>query len=186
MEELQDYSGEFIRNLRRQDFSKDALVNAWLTAAKLYIGIDGIWTNLVRERYGQEVAFEMDLEVWDQATVLGARRAVEAMNIQGNDVAAVFKAWQWDPATAGIADIDCDLKDSNHGILTFKRCLSLEYFERHADTVLQRFVCEEMEEREIIKFCHYFNPDIKVKCLKIPPRKSKNEIACQWEITLDR
>ena len=54
----------------------------------------------------------MDLQVWDQATVLGARRAVEAMNIKGNDVAAVFKAWQWDPATAGIADLELDLKDN--------------------------------------------------------------------------
>jgi hypothetical protein len=37
MEELKDYSGEFRRDIKLQDFSKDALVRLWTAASKLYI-----------------------------------------------------------------------------------------------------------------------------------------------------
>jgi len=184
MRELKDYSGEFRSDISMHDFSKDTLVQAWIAAAKLYIGIDGIWNTVVRERYGDQVALDLDAEVWRRNTPLEVRRVREAMSISGDDVAALLKTYQCDPGVTGVAEIECELRNRNHGVLTFRRCLSLEYFERHGDEALQKFACE-LDVREIPNYAHLFNPNIKVKCLKLPPRKSRDEIACQWEFKIE-
>ena len=181
MEELQDYSGELKPDLKMHDFSKDALVRAWYAAAKLYIGLDGLWYTLIRERFGEQMALELDTELWKRAAHLEVRRVREAMNIWGDDVASVLKFLQVDPGGGGILDLKCELKHRNDGILTVTRCRGLEYFERHGETAAQKNACEVLDAEGFAQAAHFFNPNIKVTPLKLPPRKSQNEIACQWE-----
>ena len=186
MKELQDYSGSFRPDLKLQDLSKDALVRMWQAAAKLYIGIDGLWYTLVKERFGEKMAMDLEQEIWRRATPIEARRAAAALNIHGNDVAACFKTWQTDPGAAGNLDIEFELKNSNHGIFTVKRCSSLDYFERHhysEETI--RWMCQDIDQKEFESFAHVFNPNIKVTPLLLPPRKSTDKIACQFEIELE-
>ena len=182
---MKDESGEFRPKLKMQDFSKDTLVRLWQAASRCYVGIDGIWTALMRERFGDKLAFELDTEVWRRNTPMELRRVREAANIQGDDVAAVFKAWQCGPASAGIMETEYDLKNRNHGILTVRQCRSLDYFERHGEEALQKFVCEVVDMQEIAVYAHIFNPKINVTALKLPPRGSKEEIACQWEFKME-
>jgi hypothetical protein len=49
MSDLEDYSGEFRPDLNMQDFSKDALVRLWQAGGKLYIGLDGLWYNMMTD-----------------------------------------------------------------------------------------------------------------------------------------
>lgn len=81
-------------------------------------------------------------------------------------------------------ELDLVLKNKNHGIMTVKRCLSLDYFERHNDTGLRELGCEILDKEIIPEYARLVNPDIRTTCLKLPPRKSKEDIACQWEFTL--
>ncbi len=184
MAELQDYSGEFNPNLIMQDFSKDALVRAWVTAAKLYIGIDGVWYTLIKERFGEQMASELERELWKRAAPLEFRRVTEAMNIKGDDVATLFKSLQVDPGAEGVMDLEYELKDKNHGIFTVRGCRSLDYFERHGDTALMEMGCG-IDVWAFSEYARYFNHRMKTTCLKLPPRKSKDEIACQWEFRLE-
>ena len=186
MGELPDYSGELKPDLKMQDFSKDALVRLWQAAGKLYVGLDGLWYSLIRERLGEQMARELDRELWKRAAHLEVRRVREAMNIWGEDVASVFKFLQVDLGGGAIwPDFECALKDRNHGILTIKRCRGLEYYERHGETTLQKHACEVLDVEGFEDAAHLFNPNIKVTALKLPPRKSKDEIACQWEFKLE-
>jgi len=43
-------------------------------------------------------------------------------------------------------------------------------------------MCHHVEGFEIDKYFHVFFLDVKVTPLKLPPRKSRDEIACQWEV----
>jgi len=70
MGELKDYSGELKSDLKLQDFSKDALVRLWQAAGKLYVGLDGLWYSLIRERFGEQTARELDRELWKRAAHL--------------------------------------------------------------------------------------------------------------------
>jgi hypothetical protein len=50
----------------------------------------------------------------------------------------------------------------------------------------EKLICQEMEPKIMGIVAHYFNPNIRVTPLKMPPRKSKDEIPCKWEFKLER
>ncbi len=185
-EKLSDYSCELRPVLRYEDFSSEALVRLWIATAKSYILIDAIWMDAVRKRYGDEIARELDMEVWRTVTPHDVRRITEAMNITGKDVAAVLKFLQVEPGAGAVfPECECELLDPNHGILTVKRCLGLDYCERHESWDTLQYACEVLDAECIPQAAHCINPDIKVIPLKLPPRQSKDEPACIWEFKLD-
>jgi len=186
MKELKDYSGEFRGDIRLEDFSKDTLLRLLYATARQYLGIDAVWNSVVKEKFGGHIARDLEMEVWRRATSTEVLRTMGAMNIQGDDIAALLKVLQCAPGTAGIMDLDCEMRGKNHGILTVKRCSSLEYFERHGDIEGIRFACQQLEtEVGYPETAHAVNPKIEVTPLKRPPRQSKDEIACQWEFKLE-
>ncbi len=183
MKELEDYSGEFRPDLRMEDFSKKALQRLWTTGAKMFVGIDGIWLTVLREKLGDKKAYEMATEMWKRGVKMEVRFSREAMNIRGDDVASLLKNCQIDPGVAGIMEVECELKDKNVGILTVKSCRALDYFERHAHEELLKHGCG-LDVWAYEMYAKEFNPKIKTTCLKLPPRKNREEIACQWEFRM--
>ena len=194
MAELKDYSGKFDPDLTLVDFSKEALISLLVAAGKLYLGIDGIWTGLMRQKFGDKAAFDYDKEVWfSKGLELDIKQTCDALNIKGNDLTALFKYLQFGPAFAVIyvgpppqfePRVTFEMKNKAHGIMTVTRCNSLEYFERHKDSALQKMACEEIDLPAFQWIAKRFNPKIEVESLKLPPRKSAKEIACQWEFRL--
>ena len=184
MKELEDYSGEFSPDVRPKDFSKDALLRFLDTAARLYLGLDGIWFALMIKKFGDQVAKELVREAWLRATPIEIGRTMAAANIKGDDVATLFKAYQCDPAITGVNDVQFELKDKNHGIFTVKHCVTLDSFERRGDVEAIKFACGLDTEMWSVT-CTPVNPKIKVTLLKRPPRERKDDIACQWEFRLD-
>ena len=181
MRNLLDYSVEFDPQLKLQDFSKDALIRLLVAASKLYTGVDPLWVAAMRKRFGDRVAFDYDKEIWQTGTLNEVRRVAKALNITGNDVAAVFKYFQFSPGFGVLFDIDWDLKDRNHGIMTVTRCNGVIWWERTKEHALQKFTCEEIERPMFQRIAEYFNPGMKATALKLPPRKSEDDIACRWE-----
>jgi hypothetical protein len=180
VKELQDYSGEFKPDLKMTDFSKDALIRLWNVGGKLMITLGGIWYSIAKERFGDQVAVELDGEAWQKLTKPNFERVAKAMNIKGNDVATVFKVLQCDPGGSPISEMDFDLKDKNHGILTIPRCRPLEAAERDGDIVRMKSGCDACT-KYFPRWAHFVNPDMNVIPLKLPPRKSQDEVACRWE-----
>ena len=195
MAEAKDYSGEFNPNLRLTDFSKEALIKLLISTSKAYLGVDGLWTTMMRGKVGDRAAFDLDKEMWfSKGLEHDIKRTVEPMNIEGHDIATLFKYWQVCPSFAVAytgpppdfrPNVHFELKNRNHGIMTVERCFSLEYFERHQDGPLQKLACEEIDLPAWEWLAHRFNPNIKVRPLKMPPRKGEDAIACQWELTLE-
>ena len=181
---LKDYSGEFIPDIRLQDFSKDALVRLVEAASKDYIGLDGLWLAAIRRRYGDKVAFDCSKEVWDVGYLHEIQRGTRAMNISGDDIATMFKYFQIDPGFGAMFKVKCELRNPDLGVVTVTHCNTLNYAERHKKPELQKLACVELDLPLFAKTAHLFNPNIKVKPLKLPPRKSPDEIACQWEFSI--
>ena len=152
--------------------------------------MDGLWYDLVRNKLGEQTAAEWSSEIWLKrgAAEIDVARVLQALNIsEGKDVATLLKMFQCDPGTAGCIDIECELKNENLGILTCKRCRPLETFERHgeADAFKQKHACEVTCVQGMQKTGECVNPRMKSRPLKLPPRKNKDEIACQWEFKLE-
>jgi len=187
MAELNDYSGPFRPDAKLQDFSKDAILNLWRTGSLIYMMLGGLWFDVVKDKVGIEKALEWEKEVWLKrgGCENDIRVSMDALNIHGNDVAALLKAFQFAPGEAGWIDIACELKNPNHGILTATRCPALEIFEATGDTVRQKHACEDICVPGMQLTAQYINPQMKCRAAKLPPRNSPDEIACQWEFVLD-
>ena len=187
MTELRDYSGPFRPDLKLTDFSKDLLARAWVETGNLYLMTDGMWGSVVGEKYGDQVSVELDIEMWHRLMPLDIQRWKKLLNLGGDDVENVFKFLQPHPLLT-IYEYQLDLKNSDHGILTISRCPTLEYFERHQRTAIMEACCcdpKGLEWQMFQTIAHSFGPKIKVTPLKLPPRKSKDEIACQWDFKLE-
>lgn len=187
MEELRDYGGPFRPDLELQDFSKEALIKLIRAAGRIYGGLDQLWYQRVRDRFGQEVSDELQHEVWygeGGGCDLEIRSLTTDMGFGGDDVASYMKVMQLLPAMATLMDIEFDLKHSNHCIMTVRRCRPLEHYERLGETELQKNLCEVLEQVGYQEGARRFNPRMEVRALKLPPRKSPDEIACQWEFRI--
>lgn len=182
--EISDYSGEFIPNLQYEDFSKDALIRMLGEYSRVYVALDGFYHSFLTERFGLEEAGRLGAEMWLKAGRLSIRRLKEVLDIGGNDVETLFKWLQVDPAfSSGVYERSLELKDRNHGIITVTKCPSLEYFEKQGDG-REVTICQGEETDLFIGWPKLVNPEIEVTCLKIPPRSSRDDIACQWEYKL--
>ena len=187
---LQDYSGEYIPELQYENLSKQTLVKLARQYSKLLVAIDGIWNNVVAKEVGFEKALDWETEVWERYYALDLPRIAEILNIQGDDVVTALKLMQFTPDgynTGGQYVADIDVRSKNDVIFTIARCRTLEYFERHGhDYSIKRICCKGgVEELAFKKYTQFFNPNIQVTGLKLPPRKSPDDIACQWEFKLE-
>jgi len=184
MEELKDYSGEFRPDLKMTNFSKEALVRLWHASGHMYTSQAQCWHDVIEERYGREVVEEIETEVWRRQSPKEVGICRRAMNIMGEDVASVLKHLQIDPGAGAIwpeNGFEVRLKDKNTGVLTIKNCVALNYLEKTGNRAYQKLACEVLDGEGFADAARVFNSKIKTTPLKLPPRKSNDEIACQWE-----
>jgi hypothetical protein len=76
-----------------------------------------------------------------------------------------------------------EVKNDKLGILTVIQCSTLEALEREGEGREKTF-CKNVEPVMFRMYVDCFNSQIEVNCLRVPPRKSKDEIACQWEFKM--
>ncbi len=187
MKELQDYSGEFRPDAKLGDFSKDTILKLWRTSSLIYMMLGGLWFDVVKDKVGVEKALEWEKEVWLKrgGCENDIRVSMDTLDIKGNDVATLLKAFQFAPGEAGWIDIECELKHNNHGILTATRCPALEILEATEDTVRQNHACVDICVPGMQLTGEYINPKMTCRALKLPPRSNPDEIACQWEFKIE-
>lgn len=180
-----DYRGPFDPNLRYEDFSKEALIKLLVQYSSSYQMLLGAWYDVMRNKYGDKAAIECDIAQWMITGPMVARFVSKGLDIEGDDVEALFKRFQVDPGfPLGLFDIEWDLKNPNHGVFTVKKCRGLEFYEKEGKG-FDYPLCHEVEPPTFTNTAHWTNPNIKVTPLKLPPRKSRDEIACQWEFKLE-
>jgi hypothetical protein len=182
MIERKDYAGAFQLDLKLEDFSKEALIQLVRAAAKLYGGLNQYWYKAVKDKLGEDRANEIQEYVWVKkgASEAEIQAVCNAMNIAGHDVPDYFKFFQCTPVNATMIDMEFEVKDNNHGILTVTRCVPLLVWERNHESGIQKHMCEVVERMGFQIGATMFNPRMKATPVKLPPRQSKNDIACQW------
>ncbi len=184
MEEIKDYNGPFRPDIRYEDFSKETLAKLLQAYCREILTIDTYWQEQMRERIGEETARECLIQNWCRIGKHEMRWTMDALNIQGNDLEAYVKANQFVPSFApGIYDYDWELKDKNHAILTVRHCPAFAALKKNVEKL--DWVCQVLEDAAINAYTEAIDPNIKVNALKVGFKGEPDEIACQWEFTLD-
>ena len=182
MKELKDYSTEFDPNLRFEDFSKDILVGLLKLYSRLLVTLDGLWYLSVKERAGNEEAMTCDKWVWERALRYMTQDIAELIKVPGKDVVDFMKVLQARPMHLVIEE-KMEVINRNDVVLTVTHCPTLEALEREGEG-REGTHCELACSLMRRKHAQLFNPDMEVRCLKLPPRKGDGDICCQWEYRL--
>lgn len=184
MPELNDYSGPFNPDLKFEDFSKDFLLRLMHLWQYAWLQMAGTWYDAIKKRWGDEAANECEQEAWVKMAERVNPRYAKMANIQLNTVLDSLKAAQLplDNSIGALFPVEYEIKNPNHVIMTVKECRTLTYMERSAPERIYP-LCHINEKPILEKY--YINPKIKLTPLKLPPRKSPDEIACQWDIKLE-
>ena len=174
--ELKDYSGDFMSGQNTDEtakkFSKESLAAITEAGGRLTGIVDGIYTSVCQLKWDRELAYEMEREQWQRTVRVDVRRVREAVGIEGDDVGTLFKCYQCMPAfVVRCPEVEYDLKDKNHGILTIKQCRSLDYCVRHGQDALQKHLCESLDVEGFQEMANCVNPGIKASPLKLPARQ---------------
>lgn len=180
MNKLNDYSGEFIQDIEMGDFSHDTLVKLLDVYAKLYIALDGFWYLTVKDRITNDEALACDIGAWLKQTRYEAKRISEALNIRGNDVVSMMKVLQISP---WFRHMKCrtEIFDGRRAVITVNYCPTLDALEKEGQGREDQ-ICNLVDQQMFKQYAAYFNKGIEVKMLKSPPRKSKDEVCCIWEM----
>jgi hypothetical protein len=179
MEKLSDYSKVLIPELRLEDFSQDTLAEIARLYAKLFLGLDGLWYRRVRDRFGEEGALICDAETWEDIVRYETVMIRRYLKIKGNDLAALLKTTQLSPWFQ-LTRSHIELKDKNSAVLTVNYCPTVDALENKGEGSENR-VCQSICPKIYQGIAALFSPNISVKCLKTLPRKSKDDVCCQWE-----
>jgi len=166
------------------DYDEKTLALLWNHAALAYMLGTDRWYTGTRKRYGNEAAQALEKEVWIErgAAEHDLRIGQRAMGITGNTVESLLRSFQLAPGEVGILDVEFELEDENHGILTHHACPALDRFE-HFDDARRQHCCDICLAGMPISG-EMLNPKIECKPLKLPPRVDSNDIACRWEYRL--
>lgn len=182
MKKLNDYSGDLVPNLKLSDFSSETLAETLKSYGRIYMALDGFWYLSVREHISNEAALAADIQAWEKICKYEMAVITKQLNIHGNDVIALMKAVQMTPWIRNM-EFNIGIKNDNHGILTITRCPVLEALEKEGEG-REIGSCHIVGTKVCESYASFFNPNITVTALKLPPRNSKDEVACQWEFSL--
>lgn len=183
MAELTDYSGRLKTDLKFDDFSRDLLLKTIEVYREYAYMIDAFWYMGVMAKRGAEEASLYNRQNIKKSTEYEIDKISKVLNIKGNDVEAYFKIMQLRPMQV-VLTTQYELKNPEHGIYTILKCPVLERVEREGEG-RERIICH-VDHVESVKVCaELFNPKMKTRPLKLPPRKSPDEIPCQWEFKIE-
>jgi hypothetical protein len=181
VEKFKDYSGDFCKDLKLSDFSPPALVKLLDVYSKLYIALDGFWYMTLKDKYSNKEALSCNIVAWEEISKYQIAKIAQGLNIQGHDVETLMKALQLTPWFQH-TKYQIEMNGHNFSTLTISYCHTLNALEREGQG-REAEICRQVHPMIFQNSASFFNPDIKIKCLKSPPRDNKDGICCKWQFT---
>ncbi|MFC2000798.1 DUF6125 family protein [Chloroflexota bacterium] len=184
MAELNDYSGPFKPDLTFDDFSKEFLLKLMTLWQFAWLHMNTSWFEVVKERFGIDAAIKCNLQAIVEASERVYPRYPKVAGYEPTTVREAMKSLQLGTVNniGGLFPSEYEFKSDNHLIWTIVQCRGLLAHERRAPEMIYP-TCHILEKAILKK--QLINPRIKVTPLKLPPRESYDEIACQWELKLE-
>jgi hypothetical protein len=143
---------------------------------------DGLYFLGIEERYGTEVATEIDANVWAVMGKIEARKLKEFLGITTTDIPSMMHALQYTTWALDLEDKEIII-EQHHAVLRNIRC---RVQTTRKNKGLDEFGCKPVRFGFLKAFAKEFNPDIIVQCTICPPDKHPEDLWCQWEFTLSK
>ena len=170
-------------DVKLESLAREELVDLVKLSSRMMLALDGFWYLSVKELGGNDKALEVDVWVWEKVMKFYVGELARLLGVQGRDVADYMKVMH--PRPEGLVlEETVEVLNRNDAIRTVTYCPTIVAMEKEGqgrDAIHCRAACLEMRK----KHTRLFNPAIKVTCLKVPPRKSKDDVFCQFEYRIE-
>ncbi len=181
-----DYAGPFRPGFRYEDLSHAALVRLVREFAQIVHILDRSMCAAIGMAHGMEEMQRLAIEEWRGASPVYGERLRRIMNVNGDDVEAIFKVLQLDPGFPHhYLDVRYEVVDANHGFFELAYCGALMDAEPWGD----RFVtsmCHHIEDGTFDYTAQAVNPKAHVRHVHRPPRSPADRVPhCRWEVVID-
>ncbi|MBN2098653.1 MAG: hypothetical protein JW753_03550 [Dehalococcoidia bacterium] len=166
-----------------ESLSRRELIDLVKLSSRMILALDGFWYLTVKDLAGNDKALDRDNWVWDKVMNFYVSELARLLDVKKRDVAGYMKVMH--PRPEGLVlEETVEILNPNDAIRTVTYCPTIVAMEKEGegrDAIHCSATCSEMRK----KHSKLFNPAINVTCLKIPPRKSKDDIFCRFEYKID-
>lgn len=178
---------KFAKALNFTNLSKEYLVGVMREWSSAYLSLTENWRTLVKKKIGEVEAFNCEVAALLRIVEVNVPNVARAFDIQVNDVVDALKVWQLcvDGPMTGVYQAKYDIRSRNLIVFTVTRCGTLNFFEREAPHRIVP-ICHRLEPAVWGRYATVILPDMVLTPLKLPPRKSQDEVPCVWEIKATR
>jgi hypothetical protein len=181
------YTGLFTPDARTAELSKPQIVQWLLGSHEYLLQCIEAWATQITVRYGLDVMFDIQWTLWGDSVLPGVKKLKEEyLGITGNTVAAWMKDLQTDAtAMPGKAfDLSFEMPEPDVGIMTFNRCVAVDQWEAMGRPDILEKNCHSTCPKSMIVTTKFYNPNMKVEILAIPPRKDPGDVCCKWRFSM--
>jgi hypothetical protein len=135
----------------------------------------------VAEKWGDKVAWDREVRMWELHTKYNVFYQAEALNIQGTPVEKVLKLNQINLGMGSLLyDLTVELLAPNVGIVTNHHCNTVDYMLKQGQDLAIYNVCWTIEKAGFEGFAKCLDHGMKCMPLKLIPRAREDEPYCKW------
>ncbi|UCG29164.1 MAG: hypothetical protein JSV53_06465 [candidate division WOR-3 bacterium] len=164
-----------------KDMDKDGLLDLLADAAKNWLAHDGLWFQEAEQKYGIDVAIELDRNAWKKFTQIEAQRIMKRLKMQpGGGIPALIQALKF-RLYAYINRQTVVESSEKHCIFRMESCRVQDARKRKN---LPDFPCKSVGILEYTYFVMTIDPRIETKCITCPPDPHPEEYYCCWEFRI--
>ena len=148
----------------------------------LTIAVDGLWFMAAEKAAGYDKALEMDVQVWSGYAKVLVKRIRRNFQIEGTGLEALKEIIRHDPMWWSMGEMRVEEDSPGRLVFEVRDCPSLIAMEKMGR---EKLTCEPVEGAYLEALAAAVDPGIKVQALKLPPRKSPDEICCRWAFLVE-
>ncbi len=163
------------------DLSKEELLELSKIYAKNWLAHDGLWFQSIEEKYGMEMAIDMDREAWRRFTVIEARRLIDFLELGKNPgIAGLKKALSF-RLYSSLNEDEIVAEEDNVLVYHVKTC-RVQHARRKKG--LPAFPCKSVGIVEYSLFAKTIDERFETEALSCHPDITDANYNCIWKFSL--
>jgi hypothetical protein len=166
-----------------EDLSSEDLLELTRVYAKNWLAHDGCWFLAAEQKYGMDVAIELDTESWRQFTVIEAKRIIEFLQLGENSgIEGLKKALRF-RLYATINEDEISVNEDNKTVEYRVKTCRVQAARRRKG--LEDFPCKSVGMVEYANFAKTIDDRFETRCISCPPEITNADYYCIWQFTLN-
>ncbi|MCM1565222.1 MAG: DUF6125 family protein [Dehalobacter sp.] len=163
------------------DLTKEELLELNKIYAKNWLAHDGLWFQSIEEKYGMDMAIEMDRETWRRFTVIEARRLIEFFGLGKNSGIAGLKKALLFRLYSTLNEDEIVVEEESVLVYRVKTC-RVQHARRKKG--LPDFPCKSVGVIEYSLFAKTIDDRFETEVLSCHPDITNIDYNCIWKFTL--